>query len=103
MTATAKVNYTVEQTAKAVADYKAGVDVKAIAESLGKTVRSVIAKLSREGVYTKKEYVSKSGEKVETKAELVAQIAEKLNVTEDAVGSLEAATKNALKAVLAGL
>ena len=55
------VNYTAEQTAQIVADYQAGVTTEAIAEKLGKTVRSVVAKLSREGVYKAKTYVSKTG------------------------------------------
>ena len=42
---------TPEQSTKMVADYVAGVTVETIAENLGKTVRSVVAKLSREGVY----------------------------------------------------
>ena len=64
---TKTVNYTDEQTAKVVADYAAGVTVETIAEALGKTTRSVIAKLSREGVYKAKEYKTKTGEKVEKK------------------------------------
>jgi len=44
------VNYTAEQTAKMVADYESGVSVDMIAQELGKTVRSVVAKLSREKV-----------------------------------------------------
>jgi predicted transcriptional regulator len=58
---TKAVNYTAEQTAKMVADYSAGVTVETIAENLGKTVRSVVAKLSREKVYVAKTYVSKTG------------------------------------------
>ena len=58
------VNYTPEQTLKMVADYTAGVSVDKIAETLGKSVRSVVAKLSREGVYKKKEYKTKTGEAV---------------------------------------
>jgi len=42
------INYTLEQTARMVADYQAGATVESIAEALGKTVRSVVAKLSRE-------------------------------------------------------
>ena len=48
------VNYTPEQTTKMVADYQAGVTVDQIAEALGKSVRSIVAKLSREGVYKRK-------------------------------------------------
>ena len=36
------VNYTAEQTARMVADYQGGMTVEAIADTLGKTVRSVV-------------------------------------------------------------
>lgn len=111
MTTAKTVNYTSEMTATVVADYKAGLVagtdkdalLKGIAEATGKSVRSIVAKLSREGVYEKKEYVGKTGEAVVTKAELVAEIAEKLGVPAEDVGSLEAATKAVLKAVAAAL
>jgi len=61
------VNYTTEQTAQVVAEYQAGVTVEQIAETMGKTARSVIAKLSREGVYKPKVYKTKTGETVEKK------------------------------------
>ena len=57
------VNYTAEQTAKIIADYQAGVAVESIAQAMGKTVRSIVAKLSREKVYIAKSYVNKNGEK----------------------------------------
>ena len=44
-------NYTDEMTASVVEQYSNGVDLDAIAESVGKTVRSVRSKLVREGVY----------------------------------------------------
>ena len=50
--------------------------VDMIAEKLGKNARSVIAKLSREGVYVAQPKVTKTGEPVVRKAELVAQIQE---------------------------
>ena len=56
------VNYTPEQTQKMINDYQAGVSVETIADNLGKTVRSIVAKLSREKVYIKKEYKTKTGE-----------------------------------------
>lgn len=43
--------YTELQTAKMISDYQAGVSVDEIASGLGKSVRSVVAKLSREGVW----------------------------------------------------
>src|SRR4030066_3411 len=104
MNATVKnVNYTAEQTAKAVEDYKAGVSIEAIAVAVGKTARSVIAKLSREGVYQKKAYVAKDGAVVQSKADLVTEIAAKLGVPAEQVDSLESATKAALKLVAAAL
>jgi hypothetical protein len=48
--------------------------VEALASEMGKTVRSIIAKLSREGVYVAQPKVTKTGEPVVRKAELVAQI-----------------------------
>lgn len=104
MVAKVKVeNYTPAMTAQIKADYAAGVDVATIAANVGKSLRSVVAKLSREQVYKKAEYVAKDGSKAETKGEIVANIAAKLGVAQEVVGSLESATKQALKAVLAGL
>lgn len=96
-------NYTAAQVAQITADYAAGMDVKVIAEKVGKSFRSVVAKLSREKLYVKKAYVAKDGSKAETKAEMVNKIAVALNVAPEVVGSLESGTKQALKAVLAGL
>lgn len=48
--------------------------VELIAGNFGKSVRSVIAKLSREGIYVSQPRVTKTGEPVVRKAELVAQI-----------------------------
>lgn len=95
------VNYTPEQTLQVVADYKAGITVEAIAESLGKSVRSIVAKLSREGVYQKKEYATKTGEAVVSKDALADQIANVLGLSEADAESLTKANKSALKAILA--
>lgn len=48
--------------------------VEKLAKNFGKSVRSVIAKLSREGIYVSQPRVTKSGEPVVRKSELVAQI-----------------------------
>ena len=94
---TAKVvNYTAEQTAKMVADYAEGVTVEAIAEALGKTVRSVVAKLSREGVYKKKTYTTKTGEAVVKKDAWADYIGQALGMTEADTESLTKANKTAL-------
>ena len=93
------VNYTPEQTAKMVADYQAGVTVDAIATELGKSVRSIVAKLSREKVYKAKTYVSKTGEAVIKKDTVADYIGEALGLTEADTESLTKANKNALKAI----
>ena len=54
--------------------------VDALAQDMGKTVRSIIAKLSREGVYVAQPRTTKSGEPVISKAELVAQINEHFGI-----------------------
>ena len=79
----ATANYTEAQTEKMVAQYSANPNretVEALAKELGKNTRSVIAKLSREGVYKAQPRQTKSGEPIVRKAELVAQIQETLGV-----------------------
>lgn len=96
---TKAVNYTPEQTVKMVADYQAGVTVETIANELGKTVRSIVAKLSREKVYVAKTYVSKTGEAVIKKDTVADYIGEALGLTESDTESLTKANKTALKAI----
>ena len=97
------VNYTAEQTAKMVDDYQAGVTTETIALALGKTVRSVVAKLSKEKVYVKKEYKTKTGAAVVKKDSLADKIGDILKLAENDVESLTKATKPALMAILAAL
>jgi hypothetical protein len=97
------VNYTPEQTLAMVADYQNGVSVEKIAESLGKTVRSVVAKLSREKVYKAKEYISKTGEKPIKKDVHADAIGAILRLNENDIESLTKANKNALKAIFDAL
>ena len=94
------VNYTVEQTASIITDYNAGVTVEAIALKVGKTVRSVIAKLSREKVYVAKPYASKTGEKPVKKDAVADAIGAALGMTEAEITSLTGANKTALKKIL---
>lgn len=75
----ATANYTEQQTKEMVAQYEAAPTkdtVVAIAEKLGKNTRSVIAKLSREGVYKAQPRTTKAGEPVVLKQELVNVIQE---------------------------
>ena len=97
------VNYTPEQTAQVVADYQAGVSVETIAENLGKSVRSIVAKLSREGVYQKKAYTTKTGEPVQKKDETADAIGAILRLSEADTDSLAKANKRALRAIFDAL
>jgi len=97
------VNYTPEQTAQMLEGYAKGVPVEAIAATLGKTVRSVVAKLSREGVYRKKEYVSKTGERPVRKDETADRIGALAELSEGEIDSLTKANKTALAKILAKL
>ena len=101
--ATKTVNYTPEQTLKMIADYTAGVSVEMIAQEMGKTVRSVVAKLSREKVYKAKEYVSKTGEKPVKKDVHADAIGAILRLPENDIESLTKANKSALKAIFEAL
>lgn len=97
------LNYTPEQTAAIVADYQAGVTVEMLAERLGKSVRSIVAKLSREGVYKKKEYKTKTGESVVKKDAHADAIGAILKLPENDIESLTKANKAALKAIFEAL
>ena len=103
MTAKTTVNYTPEQTVAMLADYAAGVSVATIAEALGKTTRSVIAKLSREKAYVKKEYVTKTGEKSVKKDAHADAIGAVLKLSEAEIESLTKANKTALVKIFAAL
>jgi hypothetical protein len=90
------VNYTPEQTLKMVADYQGGVSVEMLAQEMGKTVRSIVAKLSREKVYQAKTYVSKTGETPIKKDAHADFIGMALGLTESDTESLTKANKVAL-------
>ena len=101
--ATVKTSYTAEQTAELVSAYNANPSVETVnvfAEKFGKTVKSVIAKLSREGIYKKKEYVSKTGEKPVKKDSFADQIGMLLDMNEAEIDSLTKANKTALSKIL---
>lgn len=101
MTTEAKTNYTPEQTTQLVQGYQAGETVEALATQLGKTVRSVVAKLSREGVYVSK--TRATGQARVRKAELVDLLAAKCGVAPEVFESLEKANHDVLEALVAKL
>ena len=98
------VNYSPEMTEHVVARYQEGETdeqrdaiLAELSEETGKTVKSLRAKLVREGVYVAKTYKSKTGAKPETKEEIVADIARTMGVDADStLSGLEKATKNCL-------
>ena len=96
-------NYTPEQTARILELYAAGTDTAEIAAEFGKTQRSVVAKLSREGVYQKKAYVTKTGEPVRKKDQTADAIGAILNMTEAETESLTKANRGALGKIFAAL
>jgi hypothetical protein len=77
------VNYTDEMVTRIVSEYVASptrMTVDSLAETFGKPARSIIAKLSAEGVYRKTERVTKAGTPIIKKEELVAAIQDKFGV-----------------------
>jgi hypothetical protein len=102
MTATAKPqNYTAEQTTLLVEAYKSGTSVEQIATELGKSTRSIVAKLSREGVYQPK--TKSVGQTRVKKAELVDRLAALCDVAPEVFESLEKANYEVLELLLAKL
>lgn len=109
MAATKTVNYTAEQesTIAAMAATAGGLlnsaDAEKLAEQFGKTVKSVVAKLSRMGVYQKKEYKTKTGETVVKKDAHADAIGAILRLTEAETDSLTKANKTALAKIFEAL
>ena len=93
-------NYSDEMVAEMHSLYEANPTretVEILAETFGKSVRSVIAKLSREGIYVSQPRVTKTGEPVVRKSELVAQIEAHFGIE---VPTLVKASKTDLQALI---
>jgi response regulator RpfG family c-di-GMP phosphodiesterase len=96
----AAVNYTPEMTAKMVDMYtEQKLSVEVIADAIGKSVRSVVAKLSREKVYVAKVRTTKTGEAIVKKDTVADSIGAFLGMNENDVESLTKANKTALKLI----
>ena len=85
--------YTPEQTAQIIAAYAAGHSPDEIATVVNRSRRSVIAKLSHEGVYQALPQLPRR----QKKSELVEVIAQNLELDPGALVSLEKATHEALE------
>ena len=101
MTTTANINYTDAQTAELVTAYQAGEAVEALAERFQKSVRSIVAKLSREGVYQAKTKAKGAGRV--TKAALIQYVEELLQLDPQSLQTLEKASLQNLQQLAAVL
>jgi len=93
-------NYTTEQVEVMIAWYTAEPTretVNMIAKEMNKSVKSVIGKLSREGVYKKQVYKTKTGEIPMTKQEIVMLMADLLEIDSSKIMGLEKAPKQDIK------
>ena len=90
------MRYTQEITDRMVAQYQSQVPVQQIANELDVPERSIIAKLSSLGVYTKKPYLNKRGETPVKKSEQISRLAQLLQVDETQLESLEKVNKTVL-------
>lgn len=100
---TTPVNYTAEQTVAMVSAYTTSPEratVESLAASMGRSFRSVVAKLSREGVYIKAEPTAKDGSPVVSKADLADAIAFAVGLNEEEADSLTKVTKSTLQKLL---
>ena len=96
-------NYTNEQVSYMIDKYNelpTRETVQVLAEELGKSTKSIIGKLSREGVYQKTQYVSKTGEFPITKKEIVVKIASTIDGELEQLEGLEKSPKKELKYLL---
>lgn len=95
-------NYTQEETAILIREYTkdpSKATVQALADKFSKSTKSVIGKLSREGVYRREVYRGKTGEVPITKVEIVNIIADYLGVEPDALDGLDKAPKHSLRSL----
>ena len=93
-------NYTEDQVAHLVKAYTNKPDrltVDMLAKEMDKSIKSIIGKLSREGVYKKAVYKTKSGEVPMTKQEIILAMAEVLGIDSSKIMGLEKAPKQDIK------
>ena len=94
------VNYTEQQVQHMIEQYQSNPTretVENLAEELDKSIKSIIGKLSREGVYQKTVYKTKTGEDPVTKKELVEELSDLVGIEYDMIAGLEKSPKIDLK------
>lgn len=95
--------YTPEQTELCISKYKQNPTqetIDALCLELGKSKRSVIAKLTKSGLYSRKPYLSKTGELPRTKESLATEIGELISLQDFEAESLTKASKSCLIKIL---
>ena len=101
------MNYTKEQTEYIVKQYIAKPSmesVRVLADETDKSIKSIIGKLSREGVYQRAVYKNKIGEVPVTKVEIVNNIAENLGIeVESLVGFEKSPISSIMLSILLGM
>ena len=93
-------NYSAAQVNFMIDEYSANPNretVDRLADELNKSIKSIIGKLSREGVYQKAIYKTKTGEVPITKSEIILNIADVLDANGERLKGLEKAPKQELK------
>ena len=94
------INYTEEQAKEMVQIYLAAIAsgdadtiIPVLAKKFGKPEKSIIGKLSKEGVYVKKVYRTKRGEIPVTKKEMIAGLAQIIDADPEKIQGLEKSPK----------
>ena len=97
------VNYTQDQVEYITNQYRLKPDretVEKLSEELDKSIKSIIGKLSREGVYKKTVYKTKAGETPVTKKQIVQEVADLLEIDYVDLAGLVKSPKPELKTLL---
>lgn len=90
------MKYTPEQTENLLTKFNSGTSIQDLGAEFQVPTRSIIAKLSQLGVYSRKPYLTKRGEAPVSKEELVSRLAVLLGVELDRLESLEKCNKSVL-------
>lgn len=103
--ATSRTSYTPEQSFRVCNLYKQFPEdktIKALAMEMGKTEKSIVAKLVREGLYKAQPYVTKKGEKPVAKSVHAEKLAALVGLTEPTdIKALARVNKGALAKIIA--
>lgn len=97
------MNYTPEITQQLIKEYQSNPSrdtIDKLAKQYSKSPRSIIGKLSKEGVYRSEQYLTKRGEKPITKKELVELLAIAWDIEYELLEGMEKTPKEVLKRIV---